>query len=33
MRVVIDTNCFLAIIPKVSPFRAIFDAYRKKQFD
>ncbi len=33
MRVVIDTNCFLAIIPKVSPFRPIFDTYRKKQFD
>ena len=22
MRVVIDTNCFLAIIPKISPYRS-----------
>ncbi len=33
MRVVIDTNCFLAIIPKVSPFRSIFDAYRARKFE
>lgn len=33
MRVVIDTNCFLAIIPKVSPYRPIFDAYRSKRFE
>ncbi len=33
MRVVIDTNCFLAIIPKVSPYRPAFDAYRSKQFE
>lgn len=33
MRVVIDTNCFLSIIPKVSPYRPIFDAYRRKQFE
>ncbi len=33
MRVVIDTNCFLSIIPKVSPYRPIFDAYRRGQFE
>ncbi len=33
MRVVIDVNCFLAIIPKVSPYRPIFDAYRRKEFE
>lgn len=33
MRVVIDTNCFLAIIPKISPYRPVFDAYRSKQFE
>jgi uncharacterized protein len=32
MKIVIDTNCFLAIIPKVSPFRPIFDAYRNGLF-
>jgi len=33
MRVLIDTNCFLAIIPKISPYRHIFDAFRSKLFD
>jgi uncharacterized protein len=33
MRVVLDTNCFLAIIPKVSPYRFIFDAYRTGLFE
>lgn len=33
MRVVIDTNCFLAIVPKVSPYRPAFDAYRSRQFE
>lgn len=33
MRVVIDTNCFLAIIPKISLYRPVFDAYRRKQFE
>ncbi len=33
MRIVIDTNCFLAIIPKSSRYRPIFDAYRQKKFD
>ena len=33
MRVVIDTNCFLAMIPKVSPFRQVFDAFRANQFE
>jgi uncharacterized protein len=33
MRIVLDTNCFLAIIPKVSPFRAVFDAYRSGRFE
>jgi uncharacterized protein len=33
MRIVIDTNCFLAIIPKISPFRPIFDSYRMGGFD
>ncbi len=33
MRVVIDTNCFLVIIPKISPYRQVFDAYRAMQFE
>lgn len=33
VRVVIDTNCFLAIIPKVSPYRPVFDAYRAGRFE
>jgi putative PIN family toxin of toxin-antitoxin system len=33
MRVVVDTNCFLAIVPKVSPYRFVFDAYRTEQFE
>jgi uncharacterized protein len=33
MRVVIDTNCFLAILPKKSTYRPIFDAYRQGRFE
>jgi uncharacterized protein len=33
MRVVIDTNCFLAIVPKLSPYRPIFDAFRQSKFE
>lgn len=33
MRVVLDTNCFLAIIPKISPYRPLFDAYRRQDFE
>ena len=33
MRVVIDTNCFLAIIPKISPYRPVFDSYRRQEFE
>jgi len=33
MRIVLDTNCLLAIIPKVSPFRLVFDAFRFGQFE
>ena len=33
MRIVLDTNCFLAIIPKTSPFRPIFDAFRQAKFE
>lgn len=28
MRIVVDTNCFLAILPKKSIYRPIFDEYR-----
>lgn len=31
--VVIDTNCFLAILPKGSRYRPIFDAYRQGKFE
>jgi uncharacterized protein len=31
MRIVIDTNCFWAILPKKSPYRPIFDAYLELQ--
>lgn len=33
MRVIIDTNCFLAILPKKSTYRSIFDAYRQGRFE
>lgn len=33
MRIVLDTNCLLAIIPRVSPYRAVFDAYRSGHFE
>lgn len=33
MRVVIDTNCFLAILPKHSIYRPVFDAYRYRKFE
>lgn len=33
MRVVIDVNCFLAIIPKISSYRPVFDAYRRQEFE
>jgi uncharacterized protein len=33
MRAVIDTNCFLAILPKKSTYRPIFDAYRQGRFE
>ncbi|GGD62295.1 hypothetical protein GCM10011514_28000 [Emticicia aquatilis] len=33
MRVVIDTNYFLAILPKKSIYRPIFDAFRQSKFE
>ncbi len=33
MRVVIDTNCFLAILPRKSVYRPIFDAFREGKFE
>jgi putative PIN family toxin of toxin-antitoxin system len=33
MRIVLDTNCLLSILPKVSPYRMVFDAYRNQRFD
>jgi uncharacterized protein len=33
MRIVIDTNCFLAILPKKSTYRPIFDAYRQGRIE
>lgn len=33
MRVVVDTNCFLAILPKQSIYRPIFDAFRHGKFE
>ena len=33
MKIVIDTNCFLAILPKKSLYRPIFDAYRQCKFE
>ncbi|MCU0339201.1 MAG: putative toxin-antitoxin system toxin component, PIN family [Spirosomaceae bacterium] len=33
MKIVLDTNCFLAILPKKSAYRPIFDAYRKGIFE
>ncbi|UHG90772.1 putative toxin-antitoxin system toxin component, PIN family [Spirosoma oryzicola] len=33
MRIVLDTNCLLAITPKISPFRPIFDAFRSGKFE
>lgn len=33
MRILIDTNCFLAILPVKSIFRSVYDAYRSKKFE
>ena len=33
MRIVLDTNCLLAIIPKVSPYRFVFDCFRSGRFE
>ena len=33
MRCVIDTNCFLAILPRTSKYRPIFDAYYNGFFE
>ncbi len=33
MRIVLDTNCLLAIIPKISPYRPVFDRFRSGQFE
>ncbi|QJD77784.1 putative toxin-antitoxin system toxin component, PIN family [Spirosoma rhododendri] len=33
MRIVLDTNCLLAILPKVSAYRPVFDAYRSERFE
>ncbi len=33
MIIVIDTNCFLAILPKGSRYRPIFEAYRQGKFE
>ncbi len=33
MRIVLDTNCLLSILPKVSPYRTVFDAYRNQRFE
>ena len=33
MRIVIDTNCFLAILPKKSIYRPIFDTYRQGKLE
>jgi uncharacterized protein len=33
MRIVLDTNCLLAIIPKLSPYRPVFDAFRAGRFE
>ena len=33
MRIVLDTNCFLAILPKKSYYRPIFDAFKEGKFE
>ena len=33
MRIVLDTNCLLAIIPKVSPYHFVFDCFRSGRFE
>ncbi len=33
MRIVLDTNCFLAILPKQSLYRPVFNAYREGKFE
>lgn len=33
MRIVLDTNCFLAILPKQSIYRPVFNAYREGKFE
>ncbi len=33
MRIVLDTNCLLSILPRLSPYRTVFDAYRNQRFE
>jgi putative PIN family toxin of toxin-antitoxin system len=32
MRVVLDTNCLLVVLPKNSPYRSLWDAFRQGRF-
>ena len=32
MRIVLDTNCLLVMLPQQSPYRCLWDAFRREQF-
>jgi putative PIN family toxin of toxin-antitoxin system len=32
MRIVLDTNCLLVVLPVSSPYRCLWDAFRQKRF-
>jgi len=32
MKIVIDTNCIVRILPKISPYRCLWDAFLRREF-
>jgi putative PIN family toxin of toxin-antitoxin system len=32
MKIVLDTNCLLVVLPQNSPYRCLWDAFRQKRF-
>ena len=32
MKIVLDTNCLLVMLPQQSPYRCLWDAFRREQF-
>jgi len=32
MKIILDTNCLLVVLPQNSPYRCLWDAFRRKEF-